>query len=82
MERQREGRDDLACTVAHELKSGLAALICYADLLQASWATMPGEGVRRCERAIAWNGHKQYLCLCPAGPHCGGVLRLGGQGGR
>ncbi len=58
LEARNEELDAFAHTVAHDLKGPLVPLVCYAEMLDKDYASLPGQKLREYSRVIAQHGFK------------------------
>jgi signal transduction histidine kinase len=58
LQTQNEELDAFAHTVAHDLKGPLSSIVGFAEVLEESYATLPGEALRSNLRRITTGGHK------------------------
>jgi signal transduction histidine kinase len=58
LEARNEELDAFAHTVAHDLKGPLAPLLAYAEILEADYASLPGQKLQEYLRKISQFGHK------------------------
>jgi PAS domain S-box-containing protein len=58
LEARNEELDAFVHTVAHDLKGPLVPLVCYAEMLDKDYASLPGQKLREYSRVIAQHGFK------------------------
>jgi len=58
LEARNEELDAFVHTVAHDLKGPLVPLVCYAEMLEKDYASLPGQKLREYSRVIAQHGFK------------------------
>jgi PAS domain S-box-containing protein len=58
LEARNEELDAFAHTVAHDLKGPLVPLVCYAEVLEEDYASLPGQKLQQYSRVIAQHGYK------------------------
>ena len=58
LEARNEELDAFVHTVAHNLKGPLVPLVCYAEMLDKDYASLPGQKLREYSRVIAQHGFK------------------------
>jgi PAS domain S-box-containing protein len=58
LEARNEELDAFAHTVAHDLKGPLVPLVCYAEVLEEDYASLPAQKLQQYSRVIAQHGYK------------------------